>query len=73
MKIDLTRDELKTLICSLSGNFRTLATDKRIVHQEFGEDFDEMYDELIKKIRRLQERLYDMLEDDKDDNRTDKV
>ncbi len=61
MKIDLTRDELKTLICSLSGNFRTLATDKRIVHQKFGEDFDEMYDELIKKIRRLQERLYGAL------------
>lgn len=58
MKIDLTRDELKTLICSLSGNFRTLATNKRLVHQELGEDFDEMYYALIKKIKRLQERLY---------------
>lgn len=61
MKIELTKDELKKLICSLSVNFRTLATDKRIVHQELGEDFDEMYDALIKKIRRLQERLYDAL------------
>ena len=61
MEIELTKDELKTLICSLSGNFRTLATDKRIVHQELGEDFDEMYDALIKKIRRLQERLYGAL------------
>ena len=61
MKIDLTRDELKTLICSLSGNFRTLATDKRIVHQELGEDFDEMYDALIQKIEFLQKRLYNAL------------
>lgn len=61
MKIDLTKDELKTLICILSVNFRTLATDKRIVHQELGEDFDEMYDALIKKIRRLQEKLYGTL------------
>ena len=61
MKIDLTRDELKTLICSLSGNFRTLATDKRIVHQELGEDFDEMYDALIKKIERLEKKLYGAL------------
>ena len=61
MKIELTRDELKTLICSLSGNFRTLATDKRVVHQEFGEDFDEMYDTLIQKCMALQNKLYDEL------------
>lgn len=69
MKIDLTRDELKTLICSLSGNFRTLATDKRSVHQEFGEDFDEMYDALIQKCMALQKKLYDELRTPEDQER----
>lgn len=61
MKIDLTKDELNTLICSLSGNLTKLAADKRIIHQKLGEEFDEMYDALIKKIERLQERLYGAL------------
>ncbi len=61
MKIDLTKDELKTLICSLSGNLTKLAVDKRIIHQKLGEDFDEMYDALIKKIERLGKKLYGAL------------
>ena len=61
MKTELTGDELKTLICSLSGDLTKLAADKRIIHQKLGEDFDEMYDALMKKIERLQEKLYGAL------------
>ena len=69
MKIDLTRDELKTLICSLSGNLTKLAADKRIAHQELGEDFDEMYDALMKKIERLGKKLYGALNTPEDQER----
>lgn len=61
MKMELTKDELIMMQYSLSGNLKKLAAEKRLVHQELGEDFDEMFDTLIKKVERLEIRLYDAL------------
>lgn len=58
MKIDLTKDELNTLVYSLYGDLRKLEAEKRLTHRELGEDFDEMYEALIKKTEGLQRKLY---------------
>lgn len=61
MKTELTKDELNTLVYSLSETISNLKEYQRRDHQRCGEEFDEAYEALIKKIGGLQERLYGAL------------
>lgn len=61
MKIDLTKDELRTLTYSLVGSIKDLKAYKSRAKQRFGEDLDEMYDTLIQKCMALQKKLYGAL------------
>ena len=61
MKIDLTRDELYTLVRCLIRVIWGLEMDKRRLNQIFNEEFDEMYEALIREYTALRRKLEFML------------
>lgn len=63
MKIELTKDELMYLYCSLFGTINALMENKRRDHLRYGEEFDERHEWLIQKYTALAEKIYDMMED----------
>lgn len=63
MKIELTKDELMLLYCSLFVTIYGLRENKRRDHQRYGDEFDERHVMLIQTYIALAEKVYDMMED----------
>ena len=72
MKIDLTKDEMMCLYCSIFATITDLKERKRRDHQRYGDLSDERYESCIQAYTALAEKVYDMLEEDTNEDRSDK-